>query len=188
MTVGISSLAAAIAAAGMVLSQPTSSTIASRQWPDTASSIESAMVSREGSEARMPSEPMAMPSVTAIVLNSIGVPPPSITPARTCWARLRRVRLHGDTSDQVCTTATSGLAMAASSSPVARNMARAGARAGPCLIALLLTELVFLEVTSKSQGRKTKNPAPFRERGSGFVPGTVWLFATRTRTPLLLGR
>ena len=39
----------------MVLSQPTSSTIASRQWPLTASSIESAMVSREASEARMPS-------------------------------------------------------------------------------------------------------------------------------------
>ena len=76
---GISRRAAAIAAAGMVLSQPTSSTIASRQCPVTASSIESAMVSRDTSDARMPSLPIAMPSVTAMVLNSIGVPPAAVT-------------------------------------------------------------------------------------------------------------
>ena len=82
---------------------------------------------------------MAIPSVTAIVLNSIGVPPAAITPRRTSWARSRRVMLHGDTSVHVCTIATSGLAIAASSIPVARSMARAGAWAGPDLMALLLT-------------------------------------------------
>ncbi len=75
ITPGTSSRARAIAAAGMVLSQPHSSTTPSRQWPLTANSIESAITSREASEARMPLLPMAMPSVMAMVLNSTGVPP-----------------------------------------------------------------------------------------------------------------
>src|SRR3546814_8846588 len=74
------------------------------------------MVSREGSEQRMPSLPMAMPSVTVMVLNSTGVPPAARMPALACSASARRLRLHGETSDQLCTTATSGLAMAASRS------------------------------------------------------------------------
>lgn len=136
-TPGMFRRASAMAAAGMVLSQPHSTTIASRQWPSTASSIESVMISRLTSEARMPEVPMAMPSVTAMVLNSIGVPPAARMPSQAAAARSRRFRLHGLTLDQVCTTAISGLAMASSSSPVARSMARAGARSGPCLIALL---------------------------------------------------
>src|SRR3546814_3307852 len=39
------------------------------------------MVSRDGSEQRMPSLPMAMPSVTVMVLNSTGVPPAARMPA-----------------------------------------------------------------------------------------------------------
>jgi hypothetical protein len=35
--------------------------------------------------------------------------------------------LHGETFDQLCTMPTSGFAIAASSSPVARSIARAGA-------------------------------------------------------------
>ena len=43
------------------------------------SSTESAITSREGSEDFMPSWPMAMPSVTVMVQNSRGVPPPAAT-------------------------------------------------------------------------------------------------------------
>ncbi|CAM5260661.1 hypothetical protein RLIN73S_02494 [Rhodanobacter lindaniclasticus] len=82
----------------------------------------------------MPGVPMAMPSVTAMVLNSTGVPPAARMPAIAACASSRRLRLHGETSDQVCTTATSGFFSAASSMPVARSMARAGARSGPALI------------------------------------------------------
>ncbi len=45
----------------------------SKRWPRATSSIESAMTSRETSDARMPSVPMETPSETATVLNSIGV-------------------------------------------------------------------------------------------------------------------
>src|SRR5687768_6356068 len=173
MTVGRSRRAAAIAAAGMVLSQPTSITTASRQWPETASSMESAMVSREASDARMPSLPIAMPSVTAMVLNSTGVPPPAITPLRTCCARSRSVRLHGDTSVHVCTTATSGLAIAASSSPVARSIARAGALAGPVFIASLFTNTRSLV---ENQGPKNEKPRAFSGAGLRFFRPGFWRY------------
>ena len=50
------------------------------------SSTESAITSRDGSEAFMPSWPMAMPSVTVMVQNSRGVPPPAATPFLAAWA------------------------------------------------------------------------------------------------------
>ena len=59
----------------MVLSQPASATTASSEWPITTSSIESVTTSRETSDARMPSVPMEMPSLTTMLLNSMGVPP-----------------------------------------------------------------------------------------------------------------
>ena len=65
---------------GIVLSHPESATTPSIMCPFTTSSIESATISRDTSEARMPSEPMAMPSETAIVLNSMGVPPAARMP------------------------------------------------------------------------------------------------------------
>ncbi|CAM5260694.1 hypothetical protein RLIN73S_02495 [Rhodanobacter lindaniclasticus] len=49
-TAGISRRAIAIAAAGMVLSQPHSTTMASHRWPSTAASMESVMTSRLTSE------------------------------------------------------------------------------------------------------------------------------------------
>ncbi len=109
---GRSSRARAIAAAGMVLSQPHNTTRPSRQWPSTTNSIESVITSRLTRDARMPSVPMAMPSVTAMVLNSMAVPPAASIPARTCSASSRRLRLQGETSDQECTTAISGLSIA----------------------------------------------------------------------------
>ena len=158
--------ASAIAAAGIVLSQPHSTTIASSEWPSTASSIESVMTSRLTSDARMPGVPIAMPSVTAIVLNSIGVPPAARTPSATSCARSRRFKLHGDTFDHVCTTATSGFAIAAASRPVAYSIARAGARSGPVFITSLrifvsrmvtfdsnLVDRSFLAVLTTGHGR-----------------------------------
>ena len=50
------------------------------------SSTVSAMASREASEERIPSCPMAMPSVTVMVVNSRGVPPPFFTPPFTACA------------------------------------------------------------------------------------------------------
>src|SRR4029450_9177248 len=62
-------------AAAIVLSHPTRHTSPSKRWPRATSSIESAITSRETSESRIPSVPMATPSETEIVLNSSGVPP-----------------------------------------------------------------------------------------------------------------
>ncbi len=53
------------------------------------SSIESAMTSRLMSEAFMPSVPIVTPSLTEIVLNSIGVPPAARMPSFTCSASRR---------------------------------------------------------------------------------------------------
>ncbi len=76
-------------APGIVLSQPTRQTRPSSRCPRVHSSIESAITSRLMSEARMPSVPIEVPSETAIVLNSIGVPPAARMPALTCSASRR---------------------------------------------------------------------------------------------------
>ncbi len=78
-----------MAAAGMVLSQPTRITSPSKRWPRATSSIESAITSRLTSDAFIPSVPMLTPSDTAIVLNSIGVPPAARIPSFTSSARWR---------------------------------------------------------------------------------------------------
>ena len=49
-------------AAGMFLSQPAMQTMPSKLLPRATSSMESAMTSRETSEAFMPCVPMVMPS------------------------------------------------------------------------------------------------------------------------------
>ncbi len=59
------------------------------------------MSSRLTSDAFIPSVPMVTPSLIAMVLNSIGVPPAARTPRLTCSARRRRSRLHGIVSTQV---------------------------------------------------------------------------------------
>ena len=83
------SRASAIAPAGSVLSQPTSTTRPSNEWPRVTVSMESAMTSRLTSEPRIPSVPIATPSETEIVLNSIGVPPASRMPSLTYFASSR---------------------------------------------------------------------------------------------------
>ena len=85
------------------------------------SSTESAIQSRLMSEAFMPSVPMAMPSVTEMVLNSIGVPPLARTPSATFWASLRWLELHGVSSIQQWAMPTSGRARSSSVKPTARK-------------------------------------------------------------------
>ena len=68
-TAGRSTRASAISAAGTVLSQPTRQISASKSCAWTISSIESAITSRETSEARMPGVACDWLSETAIVLN-----------------------------------------------------------------------------------------------------------------------
>lgn len=164
MQPGTSMRANAMAAAGMVLSHPTRMTTPSRQCPRTASSMESAMVSREISEARMPSEPIEMPSETTTVLKSTGWPPASVTASRTGPARSARCMLQGVTVVQVLTTPIIGLSKSPSSIPVARSMARAAARAGPLVIASdVLFQFRVIELSVR-QTRKT----PLRVPGAGF--------------------
>ncbi len=105
----MSSRASAITAAGIVLSQAIRQTRPSNRWPRATSSIESAIVSRETSEARMPVVPIETPSETAIVLNSIGVPPAARMPSFTCGASARWLRLHGIVSIHVVQTPIIGL-------------------------------------------------------------------------------
>ena len=124
----MSSRASAITAAGIVLSQPTRQTRPSKRCPSVTSSIESAITSREISEARMPEVPIETPSETEIVLNSIGVPPAARIPSFTCFASTRWLKLHGIVSIQVVATPTSGFARSSSVNPT-RLQHRAGGRA-----------------------------------------------------------
>jgi len=89
MTLGRFRRAMAITIPGMVLSHPEMPTKPSSRWPRTTTSTESATTSRLTSEAFMPSVPMAMPSVTEIVLNSMGVPPAARMPSFTFSASFR---------------------------------------------------------------------------------------------------
>ena len=95
--------------------------------------MESATTSRETSEARIPDVPIAIPSVTTMVLNSSGVPPASRTPIFTCSDNARRCQLQGVISVQVFAIPMSGREIASSVRPIAFHMARAPARAGPLL-------------------------------------------------------
>jgi hypothetical protein len=66
------------------------------------------MHSRDGSEERMPSWPMAMPSVTVMVQNSRGVPPADATPFFTACAWRISEMLQGAASFQHEATPTKG--------------------------------------------------------------------------------
>ena len=66
----------------------------------------------------MPSVPIVMPSETATVLNSIGVPPAARTPSFTRSASRRRWKLHGIVSVHVLAMPMIGFASASSSKPM----------------------------------------------------------------------
>jgi hypothetical protein len=72
-----------------------------------------------------------MPSLTAIVVNSIGNPPAARTPSLDRLANRASGRLHGVTSFHDDATATWGLSQSSSVMPMARNIARAGALRNP---------------------------------------------------------
>ena len=67
----------------------------------------------------MPWWPMAMPSVTVIVVNSRGVPPALATPRLTACACRPSAMLQGAASFQVVTTPTNGRAMSSLDRPMA---------------------------------------------------------------------
>ena len=89
------------------------------------------MISRDTSEPRMPSCPIEMPSETAIVTNSIGKPSASRTPTLARFANRSSGMLQGVTSFHDDATPTCALPQSASVMPIARNIARAGARVLP---------------------------------------------------------
>jgi hypothetical protein len=94
-TAGMFSRMAAISMPGVILSQLEMHTMASAQWPLTMYSTLSAMISRDGSEYSMPSWPMAMPSSTAMVLNSLATPPAASISRATIWPRSLRCTWPG---------------------------------------------------------------------------------------------
>ena len=92
------------------------------------------MSSRLTSDALMPSVPMVSPSLMAMVLNSMGVPPAARMPSLTLAASRRRWKLQGMVSIQVLATPMSGLLRSLSVNPMALNMARAGAWSRPSVM------------------------------------------------------
>ena len=77
---------------------------------------------------------MAMPSSTAMVLNSLATPPAaSISPA-TSLPRLCRCTWPGTNCVKELDTATIGLLKSSSVMPVARHRARAPAWLRPCVV------------------------------------------------------
>ena len=75
----------------------------------------------------MPPWPMAMPSSTAIVLNSRPTPPAAATESATSAPRLRRCTCPGTNWVKLLAIATIGLPKSESVMPVARQSARAPA-------------------------------------------------------------
>ena len=100
------------------------------------------------------------------MLNSIGVPPAARIPSFTLAASSRRCMLHGVTSVQVLATAMSGLSRSASVSPVAFNIARAGAR-------LIPFSSASLRLTARRlyHARRRRRPGCAQATSLGFSSG-----------------
>ena len=116
----------AISMPGVILSQLEMQIMASAQCALTMYSTESAISSRLGSEYSMPPWPMAMPSSTAIVLNSRGIAPAARTASATTWPTSRRCTWPGTNSVKLLATAMIGLPMSSLATP---GGAQQGARA-----------------------------------------------------------
>ncbi len=93
-------LADAISIPGNDLSQPAKLTNASSLSACITASTESAIISLLTRLALIPSCPMEIASLTAIVVNSSGKPPESRTPSLHFFASASRGKLHGVTSFQ----------------------------------------------------------------------------------------
>ena len=111
----------------------------------TIISIESAIISRLTSEAFMPSWPMAMPSETAIAVNSLGVHPASFTPRLALWASRPRWMLQGVASLHVEDTAIRGRSKSPSVNPIALYIALCGALSGPSSTLLLSSFIAIID-------------------------------------------
>src|SRR5690606_32805044 len=130
-TTGMFSRMAAISMPGVILSQFEMQTMASAQCALTMYSTESAINSREGSEYSIPPCPMAMPSSTAMVLNSLATPPAASIWRATSWPMSFRCTWPGTNWVKEFTTAMMGLLKSPSFMPVARQSARAPAMLRP---------------------------------------------------------
>ena len=153
--------ASAIPAAGIVLSHPTTQTTASKSCPRQTSSMESAITSRLTREAFMPSVPIVSPSLIAMVLNSMGVPPAARMPSFTFADNRRRWKLQGMVSIQVLATPIRGLLRSSSVNPTALNMERAPARDRPSVMLRLrcLRSIGLEDYDRERQKKKSpKNP------------------------------
>ena len=113
----------AIRQPGMFLSQPGIATRPSYHWACMTVSIESAMMSRDGSEKLMPSVPIEMPSLTPMVLNRMPTIPAAVTPSRTLAASLSRCMLQVLPSYHMLAMPTCGFSRSAGWRPVPRSMA-----------------------------------------------------------------
>src|SRR5712692_1250775 len=82
----------------------------------------------------MPSWPIAMPSSTAIVLNSLATPPAFSISRATSWPRSLRWTWPGTNCVNELTTAMIGLPKSASVMPVARHRLRAPAMLRPWVV------------------------------------------------------
>src|SRR6266699_2585730 len=76
---------------------------------------------------------MALPSSTAIVLNSRGIAPAARIASATTWPTSRRCTWPGTNSVKLFATAMIGLPMSSLATPVARSNARAPAMFLPCV-------------------------------------------------------
>ena len=89
VSAGMSSRPITMPMAGIVLSQPEMVTMPSNMWPRATSSTESAISSRLIRDVFMPSVPVVMASLIAMVFTSSGVPPAARIPAITLCASSR---------------------------------------------------------------------------------------------------
>ena len=128
----------------------------------------SVITSRLTSDARIPSWPMEIPSLTVMVPNSRATPPALRTPSLANCASLRNVMLHGVTSFHDEAMATCGFTQSSSVRPTARNIERAGAFCGPSvtsrlrgLISTGVPSALAIEATlvvSHAQNRRDGSP------------------------------
>ena len=126
--VGIFSLTAAINIPGMILSQFGMHIRASKQCALAMVSTESAIISLEASEYFIPVCPIAIPSQTAMVLNSKGEPPAFFTDSLTILPTLPRWIWPGTMSQSLLAMPMKGFLMSLSLNPQAWRRPLCGAR------------------------------------------------------------
>ena len=143
---GIFSRIAAISIPGVILSQLLMQTSASALWAFTMYSTESAIRSRDGREYNMPSCPMAMPSSTAMVLNSAAKQPSFSTSCFTSCPIWCRCTCPGTNWVKELAIAMIGLPICSRVIPFACQSARAPAMRRPWVLVALRKFLLSLSL------------------------------------------